>query len=153
MGSWKDRSRHAAIALSAVAALGTAVAPPALAKTPGCTGESLHHPFAAFGDNASYFLIPNGGFVNGGSGWQFTGGASVVTKWVHRHGKTAVSHATKTVGRVPKLESWSPTRKISLSQGLLKLGRGATWIRYQFTAPKSATWLIDDVFVDPHMKF
>jgi hypothetical protein len=46
----------------------------ALAPSCGANGK----PFAQFGDNRSYFPLPNGGFESGAAGWNLSGGARVV---------------------------------------------------------------------------
>jgi hypothetical protein len=43
-----------------------------------CTTEPEATPFAAWGDDSDYFLVPNGDFAQGGTDWRLTGGASVV---------------------------------------------------------------------------
>ena len=44
-----------------------------------CGDEMLTKPFAGFGDQANYKLVPNGTFEGGTAGWTLTGGARVVT--------------------------------------------------------------------------
>jgi hypothetical protein len=63
----------------ALVTLGTG-APAALADaTPlPCTARSQAAVFAPWGDQASYFLVSNGGFENGSTDWSLTGGAKVV---------------------------------------------------------------------------
>lgn len=41
--------------------------------------EQMSQPFAQFGDNGSYTLIPGGSFETGAQGWSLSGGASVVS--------------------------------------------------------------------------
>jgi hypothetical protein len=69
-----------------------------------------------------------------------------------RRPRTRTVLVSKPLGRIPSLSTWTPTRKISLSSGRLHLVSGQALIRYQFTAPRAATWRIDDLYVDPHMK-
>jgi hypothetical protein len=42
------------------------------------TCGTTSQPFAQFGDNNSYYPVPNQGLENGSTGWTLTGGASVV---------------------------------------------------------------------------
>lgn len=44
-----------------------------------CTTRTLSTPFSQWGDTASYFLVPNGGFESGSSEWTLAGGAAVVS--------------------------------------------------------------------------
>lgn len=44
-----------------------------------CGTRTLGTPFTRWGDDASYFLVPNGGFEDGGSDWTLAGGAAVVS--------------------------------------------------------------------------
>jgi hypothetical protein len=44
-----------------------------------CQDGTLTQPFARFGDRASYKLVQGGSFEAGASGWQLSGGASVVS--------------------------------------------------------------------------
>jgi hypothetical protein len=41
--------------------------------------EQMSQPFAQFGDNGSYTLVPGGSFESGAQGWSLSGGASVVS--------------------------------------------------------------------------
>jgi hypothetical protein len=41
-------------------------------------GSQLSHPFAQFGDNHSYTLVPGGSFESGAPAWSLRGGATVV---------------------------------------------------------------------------
>lgn len=76
----------AVAALSAAALAGTAtparaglldpLAPVIGIVIPPC-GAPVH-PFAQFGDDNSYYLVPNGGFEAGSTGWTLSGGARVV---------------------------------------------------------------------------
>jgi hypothetical protein len=68
----KSTRRVAALVALAGAAVGAAPAHAA------CAGRTTATPFAAFGDTASYFLAPDGGFEAGAKGWTLSGGARVV---------------------------------------------------------------------------
>jgi hypothetical protein len=61
-------------------ALGAQNASAATAQTSvaPCTTTSDATPFARWGDDADYFLVPNGDFANGSADWGLSGGASVV---------------------------------------------------------------------------
>jgi hypothetical protein len=50
----------------------------AAAPTLSCAARSQATVFAPWGDNASYFLVSNGGFENGSTDWTLSGGAKVV---------------------------------------------------------------------------
>jgi len=50
----------------------------AAAPTLACAARSEAAVFAPWGDKASYFLVSNGGFENGSTGWTLSGGAKVV---------------------------------------------------------------------------
>ncbi len=52
----------------------------AMAATPtlACVARSEAPVFARWGDQASYFLVSNGGFENGSTDWTLSGGAKVV---------------------------------------------------------------------------
>src|SRR4051812_24830388 len=75
------RNRFAlAVAVAALCAvLPAASASAALIETSPCDGAQLSQPFAAFGDNAYYKLVPGGDFESGLSGWSVNGGAKVVS--------------------------------------------------------------------------
>lgn len=45
----------------------------------GCAAQVLTQPFTRWADVFSYFLAPNGGFESGSTGWNLSGGASVVS--------------------------------------------------------------------------
>jgi hypothetical protein len=53
----------------------------ATAQTPiaPCTTRVDAAPFIRWGDDANYFLVPNGDFANGSTDWGLSGGASVVS--------------------------------------------------------------------------
>lgn len=68
-------------ALVAVAAVAAMVAPApanALLGLGNPCGSQLSQPFAQFGDNSSYTLIPGGSFESGATGWSLKGGSAVV---------------------------------------------------------------------------
>ena len=80
MTSIAARCRLLLAGLTAAALLVTpaaAVAAPA-AAAPGCADTPVSQPFAAFGDNADYFLAPGGSFEAGTTGWALRSGAGVV---------------------------------------------------------------------------
>jgi hypothetical protein len=66
--------------LVGVNVLGAQAASAATAQTSvaSCTAHSDMTPFAEWGDDSDYFLVPNGDFAQGGTDWDLTGGASVV---------------------------------------------------------------------------
>jgi hypothetical protein len=74
-------------ALFAVGAGFASAASAASAATPGtastssapCTTRALSTPFSKWGDGASYFLAPNGGFESGSTGWTLAGKATVAS--------------------------------------------------------------------------
>lgn len=45
----------------------------------GNCNQSLDQPFLRFLDPASYVLVPDGGFEQGGAGWQLGGGAAIAS--------------------------------------------------------------------------
>jgi len=76
------RLRASAAAVVLVSALGCAllVATPAGADGGllGSCSQALTNPFQPWLDPASYALVPDGGFEEGGAGWQLSGGARTV---------------------------------------------------------------------------
>jgi hypothetical protein len=50
-----------------------------VANTDACDQATLTQPFASYGDNNYYKLMPGGDFTSGGVGWTLNGGAQVVT--------------------------------------------------------------------------
>jgi hypothetical protein len=66
---------------SASGLLGSLTTPVALISGKGapCTARVLSQPFAAWGDEASYFPVDGGSFQSGAAGWTLTGGAKVVS--------------------------------------------------------------------------
>jgi hypothetical protein len=77
------RTRAVSLAASAVAVL-TFAAPAAHANVlslvfEGCGNQPASQPFAQFGDDSDYTLVPGGTFEPGTTPWLLTGGASVVS--------------------------------------------------------------------------
>jgi len=69
------------IVVALVAAIGLALA--GASASSAATGSSCNygapsHPFASWGDVASYTLVPGGSFESGAPGWTLSGGARVV---------------------------------------------------------------------------
>jgi hypothetical protein len=63
---------------------------------------------------------------------------------------------SKKLGTVPDQLAWAPTRKLSIAQGQLNIkpdSDGSTYVRYRFTPLYKTTWRIDDLYVDPRMKY
>jgi hypothetical protein len=71
----------AALASTALFALTAPAANAGLLVTSAynCDAETFSHPFAQFGDNANYTLMPGGSFEKGSQAWSVTGGAKVVS--------------------------------------------------------------------------
>lgn len=75
----------------------------------------------------------------------------------HEQGKLAVriiNHRTgksKSVGYVPQLRKWGPTRKLTLANGWLKLTKRSNYVQYRFAATGKASWELADLYVDPKM--
>jgi hypothetical protein len=79
-GNPKIRAVLAGLAAAAASAL---LAAPASAgvltkSATDCDAPVNSHPFAQWGDNASYKPVPNGGLEGGAAGWTLSGGAKVV---------------------------------------------------------------------------
>jgi hypothetical protein len=75
---------RAALAALATVAASAALAAPANAgiltkSATDCDAAVDSHPFAPWGDNASYKPVGHGGFEGGAAGWTLSGGAKVVT--------------------------------------------------------------------------
>jgi hypothetical protein len=69
------------LAVLAIAGAGLAQAAPSQASigsTSSCYYGAASHPFAPWGDPASYTLVPGGSFEAGAPGWTLAGGARVV---------------------------------------------------------------------------
>ena len=71
------RARIGVALVAAIVALGAASASPAATSSSCYYGQSTH-PFASWGDVASYTLVPGASFESGASGWTLSGGAHVV---------------------------------------------------------------------------
>lgn len=72
-------SRQLLAALAATAIAAALPAPASASSSPGpatCPATPVTQPFAPWGDEADYFLAPDGGFE--GAGWALSGGAEVV---------------------------------------------------------------------------
>lgn len=74
--------RRVAVTAASALALGAFAVPAAqaniLSLLPGtCGNQAVSQPFAAYGDNNSYVLVPGGDFKAGGVPWLLSGGASV----------------------------------------------------------------------------
>jgi hypothetical protein len=69
-----------ALALAFVTALclGTTTAGAASAAA-GCPATPMSSPFAHWGDTGHYFMLGNGGFESGSTGWTLAGGAKVAS--------------------------------------------------------------------------
>jgi hypothetical protein len=69
---------------------------------------------------------------------------------------TRGGQSVKALGTLPDELAWDATRKVSLAKGQLNLkpdSTGNTYIRYRFTPLYGTTWRIDDVYVDPRLKY
>jgi len=74
------RCRFLLTGAATVAATALLAAPATAAVTTdaaGCPARAVTQPFALLGDNADYFLAPDGAFDQGAAGWQLRGQASV----------------------------------------------------------------------------
>ena len=63
---------------------------------------------------------------------------------------------TLSFGTASSLSSWDPTRRLSLAQGLFDIrpaSDGNTYVRYRFTPLHDTTWRIDDLHVDPRLRY
>ena len=67
-----------ALIAALVVALATATASSAAIGSSSCNYGPATHPFASWGDVASYTLVPGASFESGASGWALAGGAHVV---------------------------------------------------------------------------
>jgi hypothetical protein len=63
----------------AAALPGAASAGILVASSPSCDNGAVEQPFAQFGDDSSYFIVPGGSFESSVDGWQLNGGARVVS--------------------------------------------------------------------------
>ena len=66
------------VTLAAVAAMAAPAPANALLGLGNPCGSQLSQPFAQFGDDLSYTLVPGGSFEPGTAGWSLAGGATVV---------------------------------------------------------------------------
>ncbi len=66
------------VLLAAVAAMATPSPANALLGLGNPCGSELSQPFAQFGDNGSYTLVPGGSFEGGTAAWSLEGGAAIV---------------------------------------------------------------------------
>jgi len=66
-----------AAAFVATAVLAAPATASVTAASAGCPDRAVAQPFAPWGDNADYFLAPDGGFEQGGAGWTLRGRATV----------------------------------------------------------------------------
>ena len=65
--------------ISAILAALAAAPLSSAATSPSCTYGPASHPFASWGDVASYTLVPGASFESGTPGWTLAGGAKVVS--------------------------------------------------------------------------
>jgi hypothetical protein len=65
--------------ISAILAALAAAPRSSAATSPSCNYGPASHPFASWGDVASYTLVPGGSFESGALGWTLAGGARVVS--------------------------------------------------------------------------
>src|SRR5947209_3838413 len=77
------RTRATFLAALSALSLGALAAPAAnanvLSLLPGmCAGQSESQPFAQFGDQSNYTLVPGGNFEGSGTPWSLSGGARIV---------------------------------------------------------------------------
>jgi len=75
----RNRLALAAATASLLAVLPAASASASLIDTSACDGATLSQPFAAYGDNAYYKLVPGGNFESGLTGWTVKGSAKIVS--------------------------------------------------------------------------
>ena len=191
------------------AAPGVANAGLLVASAPSCDNGATSQPFAGFGDDNDYFLVPGGDFESGARGWSL-GGAGVVADqqpwadaggasalsipaagtvvsptvcvgiehpsmrfFAHRSGGgllagvsqllvtarvetslgTLVEIPVGTISSLSNATKWNPTPAQVVLPSLLPLLPGQhTPIQFRFTAVGTSSWVIDDVYVDPHCR-
>jgi hypothetical protein len=175
----------------------------AFGTTVACSPRVEAKPFAAWGDTAQYFRVPNGGFEYGSVAWALSGGAAVVpgnepyqvagaadshslrlppgsaaesrticvssgedtirlfvnnahvpgsilhVDVVARNPTTgALGYAAFDVnGDVPS-SAWAPTMRLTIPKMFDASGTQEITLRFTLRGAP-ATWLIDDVYVDP----
>ena len=74
------RGRRLGVLLISAILVALAAAPVSPAATsPSCNYGQASHPFATWGDIASYTLVPGGSFESGAPGWTLAGGARIVS--------------------------------------------------------------------------
>jgi hypothetical protein len=210
------RARIALLTIFAATALlaaipGAANAGVLVASAPNCDNGSNSQPFAQWGDDNEYFMVPGGNFEGGLGGWDLNGasavpdqepwqvadesdssalkipaGRSVVSPtmcvgiehpsmrfFAHRSGggllgaagtllvtarvETSLGLVVEVpVGTITTLTNnagWNRTPVQLVLASLLPLLPGEhTPIQFRFTAVGTASWVIDDVYVDPHSR-
>ena len=192
----------------AVLVLGTGASSALAFGTPvQCTARAQATVFAPWGDNASYFLVPNGDFENGSVDWALSGGAKVVSgnETYHVDGASDshslqlppnASAESRTVcvavgeerirlfvnnphvsGAILHVDAiarnptngyigtasfdvngdvsspvWTPTMQLNIPR--MFSGNGTEELTLRFTLRgTSATWGIDDVYIDPFKSY
>lgn len=78
---------------------------------------------------------------DGGAGTGGTDGGTVVPP---------VRENIKPAGFLHGTSAWGPSRKFSIGQG--RIGRGTALVRFRFTVVGDASYLIDDLLVDPRCR-
>ena len=68
-----------ALVAAIVALVAASASPAATTSSSSCYYGPSSHPFASWGDVASYTLVPGGSFESGALGWTLAGGARVVS--------------------------------------------------------------------------
>jgi hypothetical protein len=68
-----------ALGAAMLALLAAAPVSQATTSTSSCNYGAASHPFAAWGDSASYLLVPGGSFEGGAPGWALAGGARILS--------------------------------------------------------------------------
>jgi hypothetical protein len=68
-----------ALVAAIVALVAASASPAATTSSSSCYYGPSSHPFASWGDVASYTLVPGGSFESGALGWTLSGGARVVS--------------------------------------------------------------------------
>jgi hypothetical protein len=151
-------SRALRLGVATAAALAV-TAPSALAA---CPSQSFGTTFAAWGDLSLYTLAPNGDFEAGGTGWTFTGDATLVADNAHKiaaqvgdttalqlaNGATATSPALCVSSGYPTTRMFANTlRHSSLSGSTLQLEvlytdatRGSQSVKKLGTVPDEYGW-------------
>ena len=73
------RGRLVVLLISALIAALAAASVSSAATSPSCTYGAASHPFASWGDLASYTLVPGASFESGAPGWTLSSGAKIVS--------------------------------------------------------------------------